>query len=259
MARKKVISLLLVGLVALSGCTSGIPLLDEGSSELDRVEYPDGASADGINATELAQTHHDAVRRDSYRIEQTRERQVAGESASQSATITLDARDREVLASVQRGPYQGTSYYADQTAYARSEQNGSVEYAVTELNRSFDFYQDQFTGVATVRPLLERGEFEPTDIQQQDGVTLITYNLTSFETQQSQQVQQGSSANVTGALIIDTEGRIHRLQIVAETEFGRSVIRIEFSQFGTASVDRPDWVSEATQSSDGGGGESESG
>lgn len=130
--------------------------------------------------------------------------------------------------------------------------NGSVEYLRIERGEDVQYRRsspespDVMTGARIIEPHLS-APFEVVDTGTDDGRTLVTLEATG---RPDDELAFPSAAENVGAydarLVVDTEGRIHRLEASAEYELDGEPadydLTYELTSTGDQDVSRPGWV-----------------
>lgn len=228
-------------LVALAGCS----MLPGGASSSPAPGVEDGALAD---PAAVLDAHESALVESGF---------------SHDLTIVRTAETRNgTLEDVQRQRLQvapGASQYLRQVIYGGQGRivawgNESVEYRRIDVGGSTRYRSappesaTAMTGSKAIEPHLS-APFEVVDTEETDDRTLVTLRSTGRPTDMSAFTENTSSIDRYDAeLVVDGDGRIHRLNASAAYETDRYPETYEFSYELTAAsvpgVERPSWVAE---------------
>jgi hypothetical protein len=231
-------------LLALAGCSS-LPGFSEGA-QAPGVE--DGELED---AQALLDAHESALNESGYSHDLTINQTAAGENG----TVENNRRQRTSVAA-------GASQYVRQVVYSGQGRivawgNRSVEYVRIEAGGSTRYQQGRpanataMTGVNTLEPFLT-APFEVVDTEETDGRTRYTLESTGQPDHEGAFPSNTTSVRSFDArLVVDGDGRIHRMHVTAEYEVDGQAGSYEFTYELTSTedpgVERPGWVDEIAQ------------
>lgn len=159
----------------------------------------------------------------------------AGASTYRSEIVTSGARDSRFV------------LWGNQTAeYRRIESRGQEQYSTGQPTNA-----TLLTGVNLVRPYLT-GPFEVAETTTENGETRVALESTGRPTGDVLPKNAESVSVYNARLVVDPEGRIHRLRVNGEyTVDNRTVsfeVQFEVTSFENADVERPSWVDSAASS-----------
>lgn len=254
-------TLLLVAIVALAGCAGGpingtVTPTGEPTATPPPVEeapFPTGASADGVNETQVAEGHraalHDAG---SYSMTSNFTTVVRGQTSSLNITVRVDFADNAAIGAStirRQGEEQENRIYArNGTGFLRITSQNSTEYNRLTGNTSAHALTDQLSG-NTIRDVLQRFEFAATATERRDGEVLIIYKSTAVTgggTGEGSLPAGSLSNNSSATVVIDQSGVVRGLSVGAIFQSGpRAHLSLSHSKVGTATVERPDWADRA--------------
>lgn len=237
-----------LGVIGLAGCVSDIGTEanpsdnsdsnDETGSEREDIDFPPGVSESGIDdAAALVDAHRSAVMETSFTYESAWRIQETDETTGESTTINTNSVEIRAEPNAER--------------LAKTEYDGSVGEDIDE-----GLYKDGDRSATTDgRPVVESVEevletsLETGMVDEVDGeyvgtktlddVTVHEISVTEIELELT-----ADPNDEEGTMSIDEDGRIHRFEI-AQTGDTQSVEHeFEFSEFGTTTVEKPEWVDE---------------
>lgn len=248
------------GMVLFAGCA--------GSFGGAQATPPDGFDGDGVSDWAVALAAHEAAVLDaeSFTVRFAQETatenpldptEVLAQQVSGTYKVDIGAGAMWSEQSVLNGittpggtPQTRTDievYQVDRTQYIMTEGGDQQQYHVSQT--AFD--TDRMQQHQMVEMLLKSLAFERQDDKVVGGESRFVYEATA-ETAASELVAEGVTAtteDLHGRLVVDAEGRIHELAVVAtivpsgETQPPTNVdISLIFSDFGETSVQEPTWT-----------------
>lgn len=227
-------------LVALAGCSALPGSGGDSSSGVESVSYPDGASQDGIDdPQQIIKNHQQSLTGEDYTVTQVQNQKVGDRERHVQVTVQVDSTDQRFIAAIERGNATATSFFDNGTIYTKESVNDTTQYSSNESRQSFSQYQTQFTGAQIVGQIVSSVDLEATEVRDEGDSTLIVYNVTGLS---DQPPQQSGNIEVSGQLVIDTDGQIHAFQFKQEGKMQSSTINISVSDIGETDVKRPDWA-----------------
>lgn len=252
--RRKALLLIAVGcLVALAGCSGALSSSSGDDATLEDVSYPDGVSENGTNVSALAAGHSAALENSSFTlsIESTQNTSAGNRSVRMDAAMTAD-RDR-LRANLTAAQRSISLYATEDEQFRRTVADGEPSYRVSNRTpRGMQFIPPSYSGARYVEQFGSLANFTPSDVREVDGTTLIV--LTANESA----VDAPEGVNVTdydATILVDEQGTIHRISVEAETTQNDQKAHIAFSMnvsdVNETSVDEPNWLDEARNSTDG--------
>ncbi|WP_115863169.1 DUF7537 family lipoprotein [Halorussus litoreus] len=232
-------------LVALAGCTGGLPGGDEPT--LDDVSYPDGVSENGTNVSALSTAHSEALENESFGL--TVDASVNASSINQS--IRIDAAvgaDRDnIRADTNASGQQTSMYLTPETRYTRVATDDGVTYDAQErtptamqlvpASYSGASYLDQFAGMANATP---------TDVREVNGTTLVVLEADGSTATDN---ESANLVDYNATLLVDEQGVVHSMtvELAATSQGQRSTTRLSMDIYdvGETTVEDPSWLDEA--------------
>ncbi len=224
----------LVVVVLLAGC-SGLPAADRQNptpeSTVESFSYPSGWSQDGITDLSVALETHDATVNNTSRRSRL---SITDEDSNRTVVRTVDADAGTV--SVR---WIDAEFGGDIHAYYSAE--GVFEYDRTtgELDRNPDENWTQArvgSHERLQRPLSEL-DVNATETVTVEGTTAVRYDVTGIEDSVSVPAD-----NATGHVVVTEKGYIAEYDIRRGNDGFTRQTRYEVSEFGTATVTRPEWL-----------------
>lgn len=222
--------------VLLAGC-SGLPATGQQEptpeSTVESFSYPPGWSQGGITDVAVAVRTHDATVNDTSRRSRL---SITGEDSNRTVVRTVDTDAG--TASVR---WIDTEFGGDIHAYYSAE--GVFEYDRTtgELNRNPDekWTQARVASHEGIRRPLSRLEVNATETVIVEGTTAVRYNVTGIT-----EPHRVPADNATGYVIVAEEGYIAEFDITRGNDGFSRQTTYEVSEFGNATVTRPEWMPE---------------
>lgn len=237
--------LAICSLVALAGCTGGLPGGDEPT--LDDVSYPDGVSENGTNVSALSTAHGEALANESFGL--TVDASVNASAINQS--IRIDAAvgaDRDnVRADTNAGGQRTSIYLTPETRYSRTETDDGATYdARDRAHASMQFVPASYSGANYLDQFAGMANATPTDVREVNGTTLIVLEADGST------ATDNESANLVdydATLLVDEQGVVHSMTVELAAASGgqRSTTRfsMEIYDVGETTVEEPSWLDEA--------------
>jgi hypothetical protein len=222
----------LVVVLLLAGC-SGLPATDRQESTpeptVESFSYPSGWSQDGITDLSVALETHDATVNDTSRRSRL---SITDGDSNRTVVRTVDADAGTV--SVR---WTDTEFGGNVHAYYSAE--GVFEYDRTtgELQRNPDenWTQARVGSKERVERTLLELDVNATETGTVEGTTAVRYNVTGIEDPVSVPAD-----NATGHVVVTEEGYIAEYDVTRGNDGFARQTRYEVSEFGTATVPRPD-------------------
>lgn len=226
--RTFVVSLVLVAVVTLSGC-SGIL----GSNPVYEAPLDDGS--------EIAAQHTAALdSAGSYEVNTYVQVESGGTGLGTTSTATVDRSNEQVF-------YESgtTQLFVDgDTAVERRRTDSGVEYAARTGDSST---VDHYTHSETIQQVANAFEFTYDDTAAAEDVTEYRYIATSTDAMTSD-YKTVSAANVTSVkvtLVIDENQVVKKVDVTLESETANGTTnyreQITYGKVGDAAVSAPDW------------------
>jgi hypothetical protein len=251
--RRKALLLLAVGcLVALAGCSGALSGATGDDATLEDVSYPDGVSENGTNVSALAAGHTAALENSSFTlsIESTQNTSMGNQSVRMAAAMTAD-RDR-LHANITSASRDISVYATEEKQFRRVVADGESSYRVTERTpEAMQFVPPSYSGARYVEQFGSMANFTPTEVREVDGTTLVALEANESD------VDVSGDVNVTdydATILVDERGAIHRISVEAETtqndQSARIAFSMEISDVGETSVEEPNWLDEARNSTE---------
>lgn len=252
--RRVAVSIALVALVALAGCTSGslgeVLGDDSEAKSLDAISLPDGASGEAVeNGTALANAHADQLADRGYEVEVSATYASGSEAGNVSFVVRRDAQTGELYQRSIRmsgDSEQRTVAYANESATYQKQGTEDPSYHVTTDQTSDDEAVNAV--VRAAGDLVRLGNWSDPRVVSVDGATLVEYDLTGVSSD-VEFVETDSVTNASGSLLVDEAGVVHSVTVDltrapnASTSDARYEYRV--TALGDVAVQQPDWVSEA--------------
>lgn len=243
--KRIVASVLVAALLALAGCVGSLPGT---GPTLDDVEYPNGVSDGGVNATALVDAHEAGLENRSFTLEMTLTGASENESQSYAVRNAVSADRSRMLAHTNTSTGTTDVYFTADRVYQRSVLDGRTSYDVRErTSRAPQAAPGPLTGVRFLRQYLSTANFTPTGVTVDDGTTLIVL------TADTASLVNNSMTNVTrfdARVLVDERGVVHRATLDyaavsadGETISGSTTLRV--TDIGETTVTEPDWLDEA--------------
>ena len=239
-----------LGVIGLAGCvdesnTSENSDPDDGTeNEAEDIGFPPGVSESGIDdAAALVDAHRSAVLEASFTYESVERYRETDEATGESTTRVMDSveiwaePDAERVAKVDyEGPLGGE---VDEGVYVGGDRSATTDGGPVPESAE-EVIETAFGSTSAVENVA--GEYVGTKTP--DDVPVHEISVTEIG-----MVLAGDDPDdEEGTVLIDEDGRIHRFRITqtAEQEDARSAVEIEFefSEFGTTTVEEPEWVDE---------------
>lgn len=224
----------------------------------DNVDYPDGYAQSGVTDPSDAASLHANETVDSgsfastYQVEyQLENKQV---NLSEKRTVNVDT---ETYVAHSTGASMDSDQYASEgTAHIRvNRQDGS---SPVYRKQSATFDETSLTYESSMARFLGNVNYSEVSVSEENGNTLITY--TGSDVNESGPLASQSEVNnvedLHSKLVVDTEGRVHLFTLSATVTTSDSStasisFTLSFSEHGSATVQKPDWLDEAKQNTDG--------
>jgi hypothetical protein len=255
-----------VAMVALAGCSGGqttttAPTADgsttdpgtttgngdgtDGGDSLDGVDTPSWMTGDGVNETKLLSAHFGSLSDTSYRVE-------TFQNSSGILSLTRSG--------VQRVGANGNTVYEYDTVSSNGNSTTRAfvndTWVLTETtNETRSLYSDyrvsgSVTSLNYTQQLVQYvrlGDYTVNRTYEVDGETRIEYVASGPAD------VQGTDAitNFDGRIVVNSDGRIYELGVVAtqEAQYGNATSEFQFTlaEIGGVDVETPDWVSTARE------------
>lgn len=265
--RSVAITIVIVALVAVAGCTSGMledpsdtnedPSGTDSSTNktLDDISFPDGANDESVeNGSALAAAHTSALSETGYAVEVSALLSSGQESENSTYVVRRDAETGELYQRVVResgGNEQRRFAYANETATYQKRGADSPSYQVNGDTTSDDQATNNVVNV--VETLVPAGNWTDPSVVSMDGQTLVEYDLDGVSSD-AQFFQPDTVTNASGSLLVDQQGVVHRvtLNVTQERDGTTSETDIDYrvTKLGDVAVEKPDWVSTAAAEQD---------
>lgn len=259
MERRALPAILLVVLVALTGCSGlfGGPEADATPSPtatgpndpFASVSFPDGTSADGVeNRTALLGSHQRTLSNADYEISYNLDFRRGENVLVQRAAGTKSSLEEGESYAIVSEPGRLAEAYRNETTFASREyRNNSTQYVYQPLNSSFAEEHARLTGVEAVDVVLRNGEFSADAVvTRRDGKTFVRYTLDEATVNESANVSLA-----TGSLVVSEEGVVYgaSLRVEGTVDGARYLVDVNYRivNLGNVTVQKPDWVSTAAQ------------
>ena len=250
-----------IALVALAGCSglmgSDAPegetngTTEAGTTEaeltLSDVEYPDGASADGIEDVDAVVAAHGAVLNETdYAIEIDQASAQGDRSQNVTYALRSSLDDRRMVGSIATEGMVNEWYQNATHQHTNLTANGDTRLRVQESSGSFEETHRQETAGQLVNDLLSTGNFTADEVVERDGETLVRYELTAYNDSNENFETEGAS----GYALVGESGVVHEVQVAAEgtTSDGTAVsfdASYRVTALGDVTVEPPAWVEDA--------------
>ena len=250
-----------IALVALAGCSglmgSDAPegetngTTEAGTTEagltLSGIEYPDGASTDGIDDAEAVVAAHGATLNESdygIEIDQTTVRGENSRNVTYAVRSSLD--DRRMVRSIATGDLDNQWYQNATHQHTNLTANGDTRLRVQESSGTFEGTHRQETAGQLVNDLLSTGNFTTEEVVERDGETLVRYEMTAYNDSN----QNFETENASGHALVSESGVVHEVHVSAEgTASDGTAVSFEASYrvtaLGDVTVEPPAWVEDA--------------
>ncbi|MFB6084589.1 MAG: hypothetical protein ABEJ94_10125 [Halorientalis sp.] len=281
--RKRVLATLLVAaLVALAGCSGGLPggegtdtgertdsgdrqALESTTATVSTFSYPAGATPSGIeNLTTLLDEHEAALSGTNVTLEGNVTFSFMSERLGPRFTIAHEATSDETLTTVVSSSSDDTfqSYIGPDVQAYRVQGESGTEYGSVAgaVNASFaEGTPESFTGRSLLQAIVGSASYNATGVVTRNGTELVRYELTestsvpdavfSVGTDLNATFGQGADYQYESTLLIDSAGVIHEAHYtVTAGESGRLSssfgIHVEFTDIGSTTVTKPDWTAQ---------------
>ena len=233
-------------LLVLAGC-SVLP----GFSEERNRQAPGVEGGELVDSDALLDAHASKLTESGYRHDLVVNQTVEGENGTRESTT----RQRTAVAA-------GASQYLQQELVLGGQGrivswgNESVEYIRVESGGTTSYQRGQvedartLTGVKTIRPFLT-APFEVVNTSEVDGRKVYALESTGHPDHEGAFPDNTTSVESFQArMIVDEDGRIHRLRATADYRIDREAGSYEFTYELTSTsdpgVERPDWVAQIT-------------
>lgn len=251
--RRKALLLLAVGcLVALAGCSGALSGATGDDATLEDVSYPDGVSENGTNVSALAAGHTAALENSSFTLsfESTQNSSMGNQSVRMDTAMTAD-RD-QIRANLSSGERDISVYLTEDEQFRRVVADGDPSYRVSERTpEAMQFVPPSYSGARYVEQFGSMANFTPTEAREVDGTTFVVLEADESD------VDAPEDVNVTdydATILVDEQGAIHRISVEAETtqndQSARIAFSMEISDVGETSVEEPNWLDEARNSTE---------
>jgi len=177
---------------------------------------------------------------------ESRRIRVAVRASDADARLSVVQRQQQTVGNISANRTQ-VIYLANSTVYARTVDRGNLSY---EVNADVPFEQPQGRAVRAVlnRPAIQLFSWNWTvaGTTTVDGREVVQFSLAGL----GEQAESVEVPEANGTALIDSRGVIHRLdvdvRVVDPSEARRNVsLTHEFDPTGTVSVEQPDWLDEA--------------
>ena len=229
-----------------AGTTTG----GSGGGDGGSGEFPPGYDKSGPESMQVAlQQHYATTQNMSYSAEFRTRRG----SEFRGSFDAVGQRDVMTATFAQEGNPSRNYYLAGETVYVRTNRPGNVSYKAAE--RSYDTFRVQLTQ-PTLRTMRDVN-WNYVGTVEQDGTTLYRYKTTGINTSQKAAPDPQAVKNLDGELLVDDRGVIYEYSLSADVDdVGPVQYEYSISSVGSATVEEPDWVSEAKTSTGSGGNQS---
>lgn len=231
-------------LVALSGCSSLPGFSDEQAPGVEDDEL--------VDAEALLDAHASTLTGSGYRHDLSVNRTVESENGTQEnsrrqrtsvATGASQYVKQELLFG---GQGRIVSWGNESVEYIRVDSGGTTQYHRGNVDNA-----TALTGVRTIEPFLT-ASFEVVDTEEVDGRTVYALESTGRPDHEGAFPDNTTSVESFDArLVVDEDGRIHRLRATAEYRIDGEPGSYEFAFELTATedpgVERPQWVDDVVE------------
>lgn len=228
---------------------------DDPSKRLEGRNLPPGLSPTGVtDPVALADAHGQALRSESFRIEVASDDRLV-----RNGTNVTRAGGKNVVAVGPNGDYRrevtvysgsaSTGFVVwgnDSVAVARSGSNDSTEYSRVNPDEA----GANLTGAPRLESFLRAGNYTVVGVTERESYALVKLQADGYRAESGAFAGQ----NVTSfqsTLLVDTQGRVHRLRadVTAETSDGTAHVEFlyDLQKVGDVSVSRPPWVPTAIE------------
>ena len=248
-----------IALVAFAGCsglmgtdapeseTNGSTETTEAELTLSDVEYPDGASADGIDDAEAVVAAHGATLNESdysIEIDQTTVRGEESRNVTYAVRSSLD--DQRMVGSIATEGVNNQWYQNATHQHTNLTANGDTRLRVQESSGTFEETHRQETARRLVNDLLTTGNFTAEEAVERDGETLVRYEMTAYNDSN----QNFETENASGHALVSESGIVHEVRVTAAgtTSDGTAVsyeASYRVTALGDVTVEPPAWVEDA--------------
>lgn len=272
--RRRAVTLLVVLLVALSGCSlptgdfvsTDTPADSDGDADdtptpspspTPEAEYPAGYAGSGVEDVDAAVDGHRSALADADGFQLVYSAAVEG--GGPSSLLTYDQRvqpdeERALLrVNVTSGEASGfyAQYYADDTMYVQSRRPNQQETSYSNVSQEFQV--EQFIGAeAFVRPILENVTFESSQVVTRDGRRVIEFDdarLGEDGSLPTGRLQSGNVSEFSATMAVDPDGYVraieYRATVLQDGSERQLSVTFRVTDVGETTVERPEWVDEA--------------
>lgn len=252
------LGVLTVGFVIVGGeLLSGQP--DAVSDLDDEEDLPDGVTKDGVQDPQAAAAAHEASLSDvSYTLELRGETDVEnGDSFTLDQTVRSDGQGTILISAERTGPgaFSIEIWTNGSAGYRKIDRGDDPIYETTDSGA----VSDRAAATTTIQQLLDAGNFQPTDVRTEDGEQLVVLTTNSPADDAADALGVESVSSFSGNVTVDSDGQVHSMDVeftATDARSGQFTQRLsgEVTDVGSTTVERPEWVSEATAQTGGGVG-----
>jgi hypothetical protein len=259
MRSRSSVTVVLVALVALSGCSflSGPPS-NATSTEtptftgnVSAVEFPDGTTRSGIvDSRTVVNGHVRAIAVSGYQVRSVENISIRGSRVNRRRSVTSSPTGERLLLTIDvPGTSQsGERYLDNRTLYSRTTLDGETDYGINRTEVPFELFHARQTLNQPLVLLLEFGDYEAVGTVTRDGRTLIEYRLTAASLN-ADRSQNATVDSASGRILVAEDGIVHFGEIdIRGQEAGRPLfveIEYEVTDSQNATVTPPDWLDDA--------------
>jgi len=227
-----------------------------GVDGLEDDDLPDGITSDGVqNATAAALDHRESLSDRSFtiRLQGTRTTGEGDNELGLEQTIRSDGDGTVAVRSEQSGTQSFTvsTWTNGSVAVQRNQRGDRTDYRRIQPST----VSDGATAWVTIRQVLAAGQFEPTEVKNEDGQQLVVLSTEEPTENAADAFGVESVAAMSGTVTVGADGVVHSMdvQFTFTNSRGQQVtqeLRHEVTDVDATTVDRPGWVQEALSNSD---------
>lgn len=266
MDRRVVLTIAVVGLVSMSGC-SALPIWDwsgsnggagtptvpspepgSGGGEGPDVAYPAGYGPGGVTDPAEALSSHVGTLTATEGYIFSHDSVIRTGDGEAVIRIGQSADNRDEVGFVVRNTPQGgiAEYYEDGTVYIRDDTGEGTRYNSTGSN----YTMTEFTGFQFVGPLLAHVDYQDAEVVETEQGTFYRYasaEVTNPGAILRSDVDQSRIDRFEVGVVVDEDGVVRQARFVVEADRDITV-EMGVSEIDTTDVGRPDWFQQAAGS-----------